>query len=68
MKPTVAFYDSITGETEVREMNETEYTQWQADQAKRAAEIVAAADKESARQELLNRLGITEDEAKLLLS
>jgi fibrillarin-like rRNA methylase len=67
MKPTISFYDSSTGETETREMNDTEYTQWQADQAKRAAEIVAEADKEASRQALLSRLGITADEAKLLL-
>jgi len=67
MKPTVAFYDSVTGETETREMNDTEYTQWQADQARRAAEVIAEADKEAARQALFTKLGITEDEAALLL-
>ena len=67
MKPTVAFYDSVTGETETREMNEAEYTQWQTDQTRRAAEIVAEAEKEAARQALLAKLGITEDEAQLLL-
>jgi hypothetical protein len=68
MKPTVAFYDSVTGKTEVREMNDTEFVQWEADQARRAAEIVAEAEKEAARQSLLTKLGITDDEAKLLLS
>jgi hypothetical protein len=68
MKPTVAFYDSITGETEVREMNDAEFAQWQMDQSKRAAEMVEQADKEAARQVLLAKLGITIDEAALLLS
>jgi phage gp16-like protein len=67
MKPTVAFYDSVTGKTEVREMNDTEFVQWEADQARRAAEIVAEAEKEAARQALLAKLGITEEEAALLL-
>jgi hypothetical protein len=68
MKPTISFYDSVTGETEVREMNNVEFAQWESDQAKRAAEIVAEANKEAARQSLLTKLGITDDEAKLLLS
>jgi hypothetical protein len=67
-KPTITIHNCETQEVEVRQMNEGEYDQWQADQAKRAAEIIAEANKELARQELLNRLGITDDEAKLLLS
>jgi hypothetical protein len=66
MKPTVAFYDSVTGKTEVREMNADEYTQWQTDQTRRAAEIAAEADKEAARQAVLTKLGITADDLAAL--
>ena len=50
-----------------REMNDQEFAQWQKDSAeaeKRKAEIAQAAAK---RQALLDRLGITEEEAQLLL-
>lgn len=66
-RPTITIHNMETNEIEIREMNDAEFAQWELDQASRAAEIVALADKEAARQELLNRLGITADEAKLLL-
>ena len=66
-KPFITIYNTETNEIETREMNAAEFAQWELDQADKAAEIVALADKETARQELLNRLGITSDEAKLLL-
>lgn len=52
----------------VREMNEAELAQHEADlafAAQRKAEKIA---KEAARAALLDKLGITADEAKLLLS
>jgi hypothetical protein len=66
-KPMITIHNCETNEVEVREMNADELAKWEADQAKRAAEIVAEADKETARQALLARIGITSDEAKLLL-
>jgi hypothetical protein len=58
------------GET-VRPMTDAELEQWLADKAKIDAEIEAkekaAADKAVARQAVLDRLGITADEAALLL-
>ncbi len=50
-----------------REMNDDEFAQYEIDQEnaiKRKAELAAKA---TARQALLDRLGITADEAKLLL-
>jgi len=67
-KPTMTIHNCETQEVEIREMNAAEFAQWEAEQAKRAAEIVAEAEKETARQALLMKLGITDAEAKLLLS
>jgi hypothetical protein len=60
-----------TGETTRRELNAEEIAQQQIDEANalaaeaaRQAEITA---RESARQALLSRLGITQEEAQLLL-
>ena len=58
------------GETN-RPMTDAEYAQWQTDnanaQAQTETEDEAAEAKAAARQALLTRLGITSDEAKLLL-
>ena len=54
-----------------REMNNNEYAQWQADNAEVEAQAEAEADaaeaKQVARLALLDRLGLTEQEAQLLL-
>ena len=54
-----------------REMTNAEYAQWQTDnaeaQARVEAETNAAEAKAVARQALLDRLGLTEQEAQLLL-
>lgn len=57
----------ITIGDETREMNDAEFEQYQKDQAE--AEIYKAAQIEAAnkRQALLDKLGIDEDEARLLL-
>lgn len=56
-----------TGEEIEREMNAEELAQWEADKAAAEAASAEAAAKEATRQALLAKLGITEDEAKLLL-
>ena len=64
--------DALTGETIVRELTADEIAQREADAAayaaKKAAEDQAAADKATAKAQLLERLGITAEEAALLLS
>jgi hypothetical protein len=64
----VTIHDVSTDEIVVREMNDEEYADWQArvaiGEAAKAAEAQAEADKAA----LLAKLGITADEAKLLLS
>ena len=67
-KPIVKIVNVETGEELEREMNDTEFAQYEADQAAQAAKAAELAAKAQARQALLDKLGITEEEAKLLLS
>jgi hypothetical protein len=60
--------NATTNEVIEREMNEQELAQYEADQAANAAAQAEAAAKAHERSALLAKLGITEDEAKLLLS
>jgi hypothetical protein len=52
---------------EVREMTDTELAQHELDKAEAAAQAAAQADKASARQAVLDKLGLTADEASALL-
>ena len=67
-KPMIRIHDLATGEIIDREMNAAEYKIQQADQeiwtAKQAEAEAKAADKAA----LLSKLGITAEEARLLLS
>lgn len=56
-----------TGETVERDATAAELKQAKIDAEKQAAAERADAEKEAAKAALLERLGITEDEAKLLL-
>jgi len=56
-----------TNEVIKREMTADELAQWEADQAAIAIEIAAKAEAADKRQALLDKLGITEEEARLLL-
>ena len=66
--PTIKIYNSETGEEVERPMNEKEYAVYLADTAAAAALREAEAVKAIQKEALLERLGITADEAKLLLS
>ena len=70
--PSISVVDASTGEIRVREMTEVESAAWASLiaelSADKAAKETAAAEKAAARQVLLDKLGITEDEARLLLS
>lgn len=61
-----------TGEIIEQEMNAEELAQWEADKAKVEAEVQkaakVAAKAAAAKAALLDKLGLTEEEAKLLLS
>ena len=50
-----------------REMNDAEFAQYEIDQAAKAAQAAAQAEATAARQAILDRLGLTADEAALLL-
>jgi hypothetical protein len=64
----VRIHDLVTDEVIDREMNDAEFAQYEADQAAAATQAAAEAAKAAEKEALLNRLGITADEAKLLLS
>ena len=57
-----------TGEIVEREMNADELAQWEADKAAAEAKAEKVAAKEAARQAVLEKLGLTADEAAALLS
>jgi hypothetical protein len=67
-RPIVRIHDLSTDEVIDREMNDEEFAQHEADQAVYAAQAAAEVAKAAEKAALLERLGITEDEAKLLLS
>ena len=57
-----------TNEIIDRELNDEEFAIYQAEQAERAVKKAEAETKETAKADLLSKLGITAEEAKLLLS
>jgi hypothetical protein len=67
-KPMVRIHDCETNEVIDREMNEAEIAQYEVDKAASLQHQAEIETNASAKVALLERLGITEDEAKLLLS
>jgi uncharacterized protein YqjF (DUF2071 family) len=67
-RPTVRIHNLETDEIVDREMNDVEFAEWQANQEIVAAQKAEGEAKASAKAELLAKLGITAEEAKLLLS
>jgi hypothetical protein len=66
-RPMVRIHDLSTDEVIDREMNDAEFAQYEAEQTANAENIVAAEAKAAQKTALLERLGITEEEAQLLL-
>lgn len=66
--PLTTIFDQATGQEITREMTSAEFTQWQLDQEAMAEAKAAQDAKIIAKALLLERLGITTDEAALLLS
>jgi hypothetical protein len=66
-RPMVRIHDIETNAVIDREMNDAEFAQWEADQAAQAELAAAETAKAAEKAALLTRLGITADEAKLLL-
>ncbi len=63
----IKIHNLQTGEIIEREMNADELAQWEADKITAEAKAQYEAEAAAARQALLAKLGITEEEAKLLL-
>jgi len=66
--PTIKIHNVETNEVIEREMNAKELAQFKAEQTQNQATQDAEAAKAVEKSALLAKLGITEDEAKLLLS
>ena len=67
-RPMVRIHDLSDDTITDREMNDEEFAAYEAQQAANAAAAQAEADKATAKAALLTKLGITAEEAKLLLS
>jgi hypothetical protein len=67
-KPIIRIHNAETNEVIDREMTNAEFAEYEAEKAKAEAKAIEAEAKATARAELLKRLGITVDEAKLLLA
>ena len=63
----IRIHNAETDEIIDREMTDAEFAAYEADQAAQAAKQAAEASKATQRQALLTRLGITEEEARILL-
>ena len=66
--PIIRIHNTETDEVIDREMTDAEFEQLKSDQARHAQKAAELQAKATAKAALLERLGITEDEAKLLLS
>ena len=67
-KPMITEIDYLTGIETTREMTDAEIAQLEADRIEQENIAAAAAVKAEAKAALLAKLGITADEAKLLLA
>jgi len=68
MKPQIKIVNVETGEEIVRDANAEEIAQIETDRANNAIQQAQAKSNATAKATLLNKLGITAEEAKLLLS
>jgi len=67
-RPMITIHDCSTDEVIVRELNDAEFAQYEADVAAAEARAIAKKEAEAKKAALLAKLGISADEAKLLLS
>ena len=66
-RPTIRIHNIETNEVIDREMTDSEFAQYEADQEAEAQRQAEAQAKAAARQAILDRLGLSEQEARLLL-
>ena len=67
-RPIIRIHNVTTNEVIDREMNDAEFAQYEADKAAQAIAKAEAEAKATAKAALLAQLGITAEQAKLLLS
>jgi len=67
-RPIIRIHDTSTDEVIDREMNDAEFAQYEAEQAAQAKQAEQVKVNAEAKVALLAKLGITADEAKLLLN
>ena len=67
-KPTIRIHNTETNEIIDREMNDAEFAEYEKNLARVEAETKLKKQESDKRAALLEKLGITEEEAKLLLS
>jgi hypothetical protein len=66
-KPMIRIHNTETDEIVDREMTNAEFADYKATIAENETRLAEAATKATQRQAILDRLGLTEDEARLLL-
>ncbi len=66
-KPMVRIHNAETDEIIDREMTDAEFKEWETQVAEQQAKIAEETESIAAKSALLEKLGITESEAKLLL-
>jgi hypothetical protein len=66
-RPMIRIHNTETNEVIDREMNDVEFAQYEADKELQLQAKAEAEAKETQRQAILDRLGLTADEAKLIL-
>ena len=66
-RPIIRIHDISTDEIIDREMNDDEFAQYELNQKIRANKLAEIEAKETERQAILDRLGLSADEAKLIL-
>lgn len=67
-QPTIREHNLETGEIIDREMNTAELAQWKTDRLATETKLAAETAKAAEKQAILDKLGITAEQAKLLLS
>jgi len=65
--PIIRIHDTATNIVTDREMTDAEFVQYQANKAETQAQTEAAEARSAARQAVLDKLGLTADEAAALL-
>lgn len=66
-RPIIKEHNLTTGEVVEREMTDAEFEIYEKETAEEANRVSQAAEIAARRAEILERLGLTEDEAKLIL-